>query len=81
MSVKQKAGILLFITAMAAVMAATIFAENGLLDLRRLKQERQALRIENCRIGLTLIKEIDFFKRLADDKSLEQSTSPMHFIS
>ena len=46
---------------------AIIFAENGLLDLLRLRQEKQTLRIDNSRMGLKLIREIDLFKRLAEN--------------
>ena len=67
MNVKQKTFFILFIAGLVVLVHAIIFAENGLLDLLRLRQEKQTLRIDNSRMGLKLIREIDLFKRLAEN--------------
>lgn len=42
-----------------------IYAENGLIDLLRIREKKNFLKIENSKIGLKLFGEIDTFKRLA----------------
>ena len=42
-----------------------IYAENGLIDLVRLRDKKNFLILENSRIGLKLFDDIDIFKRLA----------------
>ena len=50
------------------------FAEKGFLDLLRLQENKELLRIDNSKIGLELYDSIDHYKRLAknDPDLIEQ---------
>ena len=65
MNVKHKILFVLLILGLVSLLHAIIYAENGLIDLLRLKEQRKSLVIENSKIGLKIFDEIDIFKRLA----------------
>jgi cell division protein FtsB len=44
-----------------------MFAEKGFLDLLRLQENRELLRIENSKTGLKLYASIEHYRRLAKD--------------
>ena len=45
------------------------FAEKGFLDLLRLQENKDLIRIENSKIGLELFESINHYKRLAENDS------------
>ena len=65
MTIKQKCVFFFLIAGLIVLINAIVFAENGLLDLLRLKKENHTVIIENSKIGLRLFDEINIFKRLA----------------
>ena len=67
MKVKHKILFVLLLAGLVSLLHAIIYAENGLLDLLRLKEQRESLVIENSEIGLKIFDEIDIFKRLVQN--------------
>ena len=67
MNAKHKILFVLLIVGLVSLLHAIIYAENGLIDLLRLKEQRNSLIIENSEIGLKIFDEINIYKRLAKD--------------
>ena len=65
MSVKLKILFVPLVVGFVFLFFSIIYAENGLLDLLWLKEQRKSLKIENSKIGQKLFDEIDIFKRLS----------------
>lgn len=65
MNVKPKILFVLLIVGLVSLLHAIIYAENGLIDLLRFKEQRESLIIENSEIGLKIFDDIEIFKRLA----------------
>ncbi|MEJ2100582.1 MAG: SPOR domain-containing protein [Desulfobacterales bacterium] len=65
MNRKLKILFALLIPGLIFLIFSIIYAENGLIDLVRLRDEKNFLISENSRIGLKLFDDIDIFKRLA----------------
>ena len=65
MNRKLKILFALLIPGLIFLIFSIIYAENGLIDLVRLRDKKNFLILENSRIGLKLFDDIDIFKRLA----------------
>lgn len=52
-------------TGLVVLFFSIFFAEKGFLDLLRLQENKELIRIENSKIGLELFESINFYKRLA----------------
>ena len=65
MSVKYKILLIPLVAGLIILFFSIIYAEKGLVQLRSLEEEKNILIIENSKIGLKLIDEIEIFKRLS----------------
>ena len=65
MSNKHKIIFAALVPGLIILLFSSIYAEKGLIDLLRLREEKSFLMIENSKIGLKLIDDIYTFKRLA----------------
>ena len=65
MSRKHKIIFAILVPGLIVLFFSILYADKGFIDLLRLAEEKNFLRIENSKIGLKLFDDIDIFKRLA----------------